>query len=229
MVHVNTDPNKDQSEATVEEVEASKLLTNEGSPEIQPTRSSSIWKGADAHRGQPKLDPKSDDMMRFTATGRPFVPDNRYQTTWQGMANEDCPQGVAGKTLPWKYTDESLISVPCLRPRPEESADASGEVNDKKKWWRRKSSTSSNSVNDPNNFVLKKMKRGDYLKHYAKDEQGSYIGTEEPADDCILRGRDLEKYRSSRETTFRNEIADKKNRPAPAGGRSFDAEAFMAG
>jgi hypothetical protein len=230
MVKPHMDSDKDQSGATVEEVEASKLFANQGSPEIQATRSSFIWKGADAHRGQPKLDPNSDDMMRFTATGRPYVPDNRYQATWQGMANEDCPQGVTGKTLPWKYTDESLISVPCLKPRPEESADASGEVNDKKKkWWRRKSSTSSNSINDPNNFVLRKVKRGDYLKHYAKDEQGNYIGTEEPADDCILRGKDLEKYRNSRKTTFRNEIAGKMNRPAPVVGRSFDAEAFMAG
>lgn len=62
-------------------------------------------------------------------------------------------------------------------------------------------------MNDPNNFVLKKVQRRECLKHYAKDEQGSYIGTEEPAEDCILRGRDLERYRSSAGTQFRNDIA----------------------
>lgn len=198
---------KDQSKATVEEREISKMLGSERSPELQTTKIWSMWKGADAHRGEPKLDPGSDDMMRFTATGRPFVADNRYQSTWSGLASGDAPEGVPGRTMPWKYTDESLISVPCLRPRPQDSVSTSGEANvQKKKWWRRKSSTANSSVNDLDNFVLKKVQRGEYLKHYAKDEQGNYIGTEPPAKDCILRGKDLEKYRSGKDMEFRNEI-----------------------
>lgn len=213
----------------LEEREMSKQATNEGSPELQITKKKSMFKGADAHRGEPKLDPASDDMMRFTATGRPFVPEDRYQSTWNGLGNADAFQGTAGKTLPFKYTDESFISVPCLKPRAQESATSIGEPNEKKpKWWRRKSSTSSNSVNDPNNFTMKKIQRGDYLKHYAKDEQGDYIGTEEPAEDCILRGKDLERYRSSKDAMFQNEISeDKADRPALIGMEKQEGDAII--
>ncbi len=138
---------------------------------------------------------------------------NQNQTTVEdlevpGLGNADSFQGIAGKTLPWKYTDGSLVSVPCLRPRPQDSVSTSGEANDKKKkWWRRKSSTSNSSVNDPDDFTMRKVQRGEHLKHYAKDEQGHCIGTEEPAEDCILRGKDSERYRSGKDATFRNEIA----------------------
>jgi hypothetical protein len=201
---------KQQSKAAVGEYEVSERFSTDGSPEVQSGRKSSFLKGADPHRGELNLDPASDDMMRFTATGRPYKRDNRYQTTWAGMANAHVPQGVAGKTLPWKYTDESLISVPCLKPRAQEPAPPAGDAGDKmKKWWRRKSLTSGNSLNDPGNFMMKKVKRGDYLKHYAKDEQGNYMGTEEPAEDCILRGKDLDKYRGS-DTKFRHKIVEAK-------------------
>jgi hypothetical protein len=193
----------------VEEREVSEKLVDKVSRDIMVPKKSSIWKTADPHRGEPKLDPASDDMMRFTATGRPFVPDNRYQSTWAGLDNGDSFTGVPGKTLPFKYTDDSLISVPCLKVGTQESTSASEEPNDtKKKWWRRKSSSSSNSLNDPANFVMKKVRRGEYLKHYAKDDQGNYSGTGEPAEDCILRGKDLERYRSNRAIAFRNEIAE---------------------
>ena len=199
-------PDKDQIMAMVEELEVSNKLSSEESPELLSTRTSSIWKGADAHRGEPLLAPSSDDMTRFTATGRPFEPENHYQSTWAGLA--DAPHAVPGKTLPWKFTDESLISVPCLRRRPQEDRFAPGEANkkNKRRWWRRRSSTSNGGMNNPDNFVMRKIQRGEYLKHYAKDEQGTYIGTEEPAEDCILRGDDLETYRSGRDKMFRNEI-----------------------
>lgn len=34
------------------------------------------------------------------------------------------------------------------------------------------------------------MTRGEYLKHYAKDEEGNYVGSEEPAADCVLKEGD---------------------------------------
>ena len=189
-------PDKAQINVMVKEVEISNKPPSGESPELLDTTTSSIWKGADAHRGEPLLAQRSDDMMRFTATGRPFVPDNRHQSSWAGMASEDAPQAVPVKTLPLKFTDESLISVPCLRTSAQEDRCASGgaDKEKKKRWWRRRSSTSSRSVNNPDNFVMRRLKRGEYLKHYAKDEHGNYIGTEEPAEDCILKWDDLETY-----------------------------------
>lgn len=42
---------------------------------------------------------------------------------------------------------------------------------------------------------MRQITRGEYLKHYAKDDNGRYIGSEEPAADCILKGEDVAKYR----------------------------------
>ncbi|KAF7503378.1 hypothetical protein GJ744_003942 [Endocarpon pusillum] len=192
-------PDKDQTKAVMEELEVSNTLSSEESPELLSTRTSSIWTGADAHRGEPLLASSSDDMTRFTATGRPFKPENHYQSTWAGLA--DAPQAVPGKTLPWKFRDESLISVPCLRPKSQEEGIVPGEANKKnnKRWWRRRPLMSNGRMNDLDKFVMRRIQRGEYLKHYAKDEQGAYIGTEGPAEDCILRGDDLETYRSGRD------------------------------
>lgn len=202
MVKSGLSPDEDQTRRTVAQ--------HEGSPKLQGPRKPSMWRRADPHRGEPTLDPASDDMRRFTATGRPFVADDAYQSTWAGFTDGDFIPGAAtGKNLPLKYTDESVISVPCLRPPPEEPIP---EATDKKKKWLRRISSrhSSDSVDDPKNFIIKRMTRGEYLKHYCMDEQDNYAGTEEPAEDCILKGKDLEKYRGGKETKRANEIVEEK-------------------
>jgi hypothetical protein len=209
---LSIDSDQKEGKPTVEEYEVSQQLSDEPFKGSESTKSSSMWKSADAHRGEPKLEPASDDMMRFTATGRPFKAEDHYQSTWANLSDGDNPHGVAGRTLPWKYTDESLISVPCLRlvpGGPQQSISPTAGPNDKKKkWWRRKWSTSNSGVNNPENFVMKQMQRGEYLKHYAKDEQGNFAGTEEPADNCILRGKDLEKYGRSNDMDFQSDTVD---------------------
>ncbi|ETI21871.1 hypothetical protein G647_05940 [Cladophialophora carrionii CBS 160.54] len=45
------------------------------------------------------------------------------------------------------------------------------------------------------NIDMRQVTRMEYLKHYAKDDQGGYIGTEDPAEDCILNGEDLARWR----------------------------------
>lgn len=55
---------------------------------------------------------------------------------------------------------------------------------------------------------MRRIPRREYLAHYAKDESGRYVGTAEPADDCILRGEDLAKHRGSKHLSkFENEFA----------------------
>jgi hypothetical protein len=200
MVKSGLSPDEDQTRRTVAQYE--------GSPELQGPRTPSMWRSADPHRGEPTLDPASDDMRRFTATGRPFVADDPYQS-WAGFTDGDISGGGTGKNLPLKYTDESVISVPCLRPPPDESIPEATDKK-KKKWWRRISSryNSSDSVDDPKNFIMKRMTRGEYLKHYCMDEQDNYAGMEEPAEDCILKGKDLKKYRGGKETKWANEIVE---------------------
>jgi len=84
-----------------------------------------------------------------------------------------------------KFTDDSPIPVPVRKP----SSAMNGEDPPKKKHglFARlvKGKNEGNS-----NFTIKQIKRGEYLKHYAKDEQGWYCGTEEPAEDCILKEED---------------------------------------
>ena len=140
------------------------------------------------HLTSPDLD--SDAMQRFTATGRPFNPPTKSDK--HGWAMNSVAQGehiLSGPAnlLPQRYTDDSLISVPVMRP---EDIDKPAESTKPKK-----SLFSSRRKSENTNFVIKKIPRGEYLKHYAKDEGNKYVGTEEPARDCILRGEDVEKYR----------------------------------
>jgi hypothetical protein len=136
-------------------------------------------------------------MDRFTATGRPL----RQQTDGEKAAfgfgmvafgDVGGSAGVCPNWLPVKFTDESIIPVAVLKP---EQVGKHLELKDKKKhfWQSRRASR-----NDE--FLIKQMPRGEYLKYYAKDDAGSYIGTEHPAEDCILKGGDVAKYRRGSRT-----------------------------
>ncbi|ETN36314.1 uncharacterized protein HMPREF1541_08591 [Cyphellophora europaea CBS 101466] len=138
-----------------------------------------------------------DGMDRFTATGRPFKASterDKASAAFTSVMASDTG-GIAGVNhLPVKFTDDSLIPVAVLPPNSSAPAETS-----KKQWfWSRRRSENSN-------FIMKKMPRRDYLKHYAKDDNGRYCGTEAPAEDCILRGEDVGKYRPH-SLTFRNEM-----------------------
>ena len=141
---------------------------------------------------------KMESMQRFTATGRPFKAADPTKEGWSmnSMAVADSYGAAQGNLLPVKYTDDSLIPVPVLKP------DQMGKALPERKrsfFSRRKSRDDS--------FTIKHLPRGEYLKHYAKDDNGMYIGTEEPAADCILRGGDLTKYRRAT-ITFHDEVND---------------------
>lgn len=106
---------------------------------------------------------------------------------------------VQANHLPFKYTDDSLIPVPVRKDHLS---------TDEKP--RRKSFLSKLKGKNEGNegFTIKQIRRGDYLKHYAKDEKGWYCGTDEPADDCILRDGDPTKALSERQKGWRggNEV-----------------------
>ena len=115
---------------------------------------------------------KMDSMQRFTATGRPFKSADPTKEGWSmnSMAVADSYGAAQGNLLPAKYTDDSLIPVPVLKP------DQAGKALPERKrsfFSRRKSKDDS--------FTIKHLPRGEYLKHYAKDDNGTYVGTEEPA------------------------------------------------
>jgi SRSO17 transposase len=50
--------------------------------------------------------------------------------------------------------------------------------------WRKYLSKDRSVVN--HTVIVRKMPREYYLKHYAKDEEGNYVGTEKPALDAAL-------------------------------------------
>lgn len=169
----------------------------------------------------------TEGMQRFTATGRPYRPPQPEIDGWStnALSGTESFGASPANLLPVKFTDESLISVPTMRAEDVGKAEA---PKSKKSFWssRRKSSNG--------NFTIRQVPRGDYLKYYAKDEDGKYIGTyamssvilrdppvctdawwsswlmsagtEDPAKDCILRGDDIAKYRGS--LSFKNEIGE---------------------
>ena len=143
--------------------------------------------------------PDSDEMQRFTATGRPYQAPTRsdkHAGTMQSINNAESFGRGPANILPRRYNDDSLISIPVIRPEDIGKPDAYKKE--------KKSLFSSRRKSENANFIIKQIPRGEYLKHYAKDEASKYIGTEEPAVDCILRGEDLERYRKKFE--YRHEI-----------------------
>ncbi|EXJ77521.1 hypothetical protein A1O3_09748 [Capronia epimyces CBS 606.96] len=120
-------------------------------------------------------------------------------------ASESWGAGPAN-LLPVRFTDESLIHVPVLRPEDMERQSAEQQQQQPRQlasppatevdggrrfsFFRRKSSKPGET------FTMRRIPRREYMAHYAKDDAGKYIGTEDPADDCILRGEDLIKYRN---------------------------------
>ncbi|KAK5277293.1 hypothetical protein LTR40_010563 [Exophiala xenobiotica] len=68
------------------------------------------------------------------------------------------------------------------------------------------------------NFTMRQIPRREYLARYAKDEGGRYIGTQDPAEDCILHGEDLAWFRGNkRQAKFDNEIHETEGNGAGVG------------
>jgi len=137
-------------------------------------------------------------LQSFTATG------------WSTSRTSESTKGTgAPSNLPSGFTDESIISIRVLPPPegPDTKPAASDSDDDnpvkglkpKHRFsfssFRRKSSSKKDKRPE---FVMKDMTRAEYLKHYAKDVNGRYIGTEDPANDCILNSKeDIMRYRKA--------------------------------
>ncbi|KAL5354292.1 hypothetical protein ACLOAV_000380 [Pseudogymnoascus australis] len=109
----------------------------------------------------------TDFYERFTATGRPMPIYNN--SAWSSA----CVFGpTAPHFLPFKFTDDSII--PVVVRVCEESFKAGKEGTPRK---------SRRSLRDRFRFkkakvVVAMMPRREYLRHFAHDEEGRYVGTE---------------------------------------------------
>ena len=114
-------------------------------------------------------------MQRFTATCRPYnapTKSDKHANTMNSIAVAESWGRGPANLLPRRYDDNSLISVPALRP--EDVGKVEGHKKEKKSFF------SSRRKSENSKFVMKQIPRGEYLAHYAKDDDGKYIGTEEP-------------------------------------------------
>ena len=116
---------------------------------------------------------------------------------------------------PTEYTDGTLITVPVLEviglPRQQQGASDARSLDtltvekdvskkeDKGKslsgFFRRKSSSFNALSDNKVNITIRQVPRKEYVKHYAKDERGRYVGTEDPAEDCMLDEEDSVRWR----------------------------------
>ncbi|KIW67766.1 hypothetical protein PV04_06996 [Phialophora macrospora] len=120
----------------------------------------------------------------------------------------------AGK--PSEQTDDTLVTVPVLDLKslqwsegrlgassfdtltPETEATRQREKGKGLlSFFRRRSSTFDSPSERRVNIDMRQISRREYLKHYAKDEHGGYIGTDDPAEDCILNEEDLARWRGT--------------------------------
>ncbi|KIV78611.1 hypothetical protein PV11_06245 [Exophiala sideris] len=111
-----------------------------------------------------------------------------------------------------KHIDDPLITVPVLGPQElarrsqphlrSPSRDASQppsyarDVEKPKSMFTLFSRMKSSIPDSTVDLVMRQVPRSEYQAHYAKDENGRYIGTDKPADDCILSAEDSVKYRT---------------------------------
>lgn len=172
-------------------------------------------------------------LQSFTATGRPIskTSESTKGSGLDGLTSAEAHGTGAPNLLPVRFTDQSIISVPVLPSPPPDLADDKPTPSDSTvdlddnliKGLAQKPKPKSNSktrfslssfrhrrssqkdTKQPA-FVMKDMTRAEYLKHYAKDDDGRYIGTEQPGSDCILsHTEDITKYMNLRPFTWGNE------------------------
>lgn len=162
------------------------------------------------------------DIQSFTAIGNSFAhaqASRHSNSAMEGLTASDSMGYGAPNLLPVRFHDDSIISIPVLRPEdinnstdPSSNNTALAEGRSKKlSFFHRKSSGAGlGGKRDKQKFEMRSVTRREYLAHYAKDNDGQFVGTEEPADDCILRGEDLVRYRRQK-TDFGAGVDDFKN------------------
>jgi hypothetical protein len=74
---------------------------------------------------------------------------------------------------------------------------AEKEVSKTKSMFRKAGLTTQRKKNNPDlpPFVLRQIPYDTWRKHYAKDKEGRYRGTHAPAEDCLLKPEDVQKWR----------------------------------
>ncbi|KAJ9626995.1 hypothetical protein H2203_003455 [Taxawa tesnikishii (nom. ined.)] len=124
------------------------------------------------------------DLSRFTATGRP-MPKHAHDPYTSIMAGGTFSTAGAN-TLPIRFTDDSIITVPINLADLNDGADNSNgpvaglsAASKKEGSWISRKLRSGKSKEA--SFISVKMTRRDYLQHWAKGEDGKYLeGVVEP-------------------------------------------------
>jgi hypothetical protein len=114
------------------------------------------------------LDPEA--LQHFTATGRP-MPAFKHQA----MQNWAGDMLTLPQLLPKRYTDESIIPAIIVDVIPREG----GEVKKEKMSWVRKLKGEVSEGDKKGLTKVVYMPRGEYLKWFARDTEGHYIGKED--------------------------------------------------
>ncbi|KAL3427593.1 hypothetical protein PVAG01_01102 [Phlyctema vagabunda] len=121
-----------------------------------------------------------DSLNRFTATGRP-IPEYKKS----GLSNYSDMYSLP-HLLPKRYTDDSVIPaiITDVIPSPKENAPNPGQAQNSSSERPRRPSFLAKLKHDkpkPVPSVMTKvifMPRGEYLKFFARDQKGDYIGSE---------------------------------------------------
>ena len=99
------------------------------------------------------------------------------------------PTGIGGaEAFSW---DESI------NWQHNDKIETGEEVGRRKSFLRKAGITTQRKKLNPDlpPFVLRQVPYDTWRKHYAKDKEGNYKGTHAPAEDCLLKPNDVEKWR----------------------------------
>jgi hypothetical protein len=88
--------------------------------------------------------------------------------------------GEAPQMLPWKFTDEDMITVPIPYEDEETTEKSAGAGEEKKSFMSRlgRKLSGAGEKDKQEKFKMVRMTRGEYLAKWARDEDGKYIGTD---------------------------------------------------
>ncbi|OBT45153.1 hypothetical protein VE00_04318 [Pseudogymnoascus sp. WSF 3629] len=108
----------------------------------------------------------TDWCDRFTAAGRPMPPKQNLS----GWSNACVYVTTAPDHPPFRFTDDSIIPVLIRVREPSKSAKATPRL--------RRSLRACFGAKEKTKVVMAMMPRRDYLRYFAHDEAGNYVGTE---------------------------------------------------
>ncbi|KAK5110287.1 hypothetical protein LTR62_006140 [Meristemomyces frigidus] len=115
----------------------------------------------------------SDSMTRTTLTGKPIA--YNHDSLSNVMTSDGGFSSAGANLLPPGYTDDSVVHIPIKMSDIQGQHPVQPQVEKKRSLFRKLSNAVSIKQSSAEEFKVVTMRRGDYLKYWAKGEDGKFL------------------------------------------------------